>query len=108
MLQQLDHMFEQTAFDIRSRLGISCGRHGKNVADQGFFIFVDTEDITAYTAVLDGNVARQKTGVEVLQQQVGRSLEIPAEALVPDTAFRLQHRLEIAGGEVAQVKNLQV
>ena len=101
MLQQLDHMFEQTALDIRSRLGVGRGRHGKNVADQGLFILVNTKDVTADTAILDGNIARQETGVEVLQQQVGRSLKIPAQALIPDTAFRLQHRLEIAGGEVA-------
>ena len=101
MLQQLDHMFEQRALDIRSRLWIGCGRHGKNVANQGLFILVNTKDVTTDAAILDGDVARQETGVEVLQQQIGRSLKIPSQPLIPDTAFRLQHRLEVAGGEVA-------
>src|ERR1700734_1799588 len=108
MLQQLDHVLEQMALDIRSRLGIGRGRHGKNVAHQGFFILVNTEYVTADTAVLYGDVAGQKTGVQVLQQEVGGGLKIPTQALVPDTALRLQHRFEIPGGEVAQIENLKV
>src|ERR1700722_12076151 len=84
------------------------GWNCENIAHQCLFALINTKDITANPAIFDGYIARQKTGIEVLQQKVGGSMKIPTQALIPDNALRLQHRLEVAGGEVPQIENFQV
>src|ERR1700745_1253274 len=101
-------MFEQPALHVRGQLRIARGRDRKNIPNQRLFTLVHPEHITADTAVFNGYIARKEPGIEILQQEVGGSVKIPAQALVPNKALRLQHRFEIAGRKMSQIKYFEM
>ena len=108
MLQQLDHMFEQPALNVRGQLRIAGGWDCKNISNQRLFALVHAKHVPADPAVFNGHIARQEAGIEVLQQEVGGSVKIPAQSLVPDKALRFQHGFEIAGRKMSQIKNFEM
>ncbi len=60
------------------------------VSDDGLVSFVDAEGETADASAIERDEAGQDAGVEVLQQQLGRALVVPAQLLLPDAQPRFQ------------------
>jgi hypothetical protein len=78
------------------------------VSDDGFVSFVDAESEATDASAVECDEAGQDAGVEVLQQQLGRALVVPAQLLFPDTSLGFKQRTELACGEVPEVEDLEL
>ncbi len=107
VLEHFQQAYQQLVANLGGRLsGIGAGfarGHGKDVADDGLVAFVNTEDVADDASILDGYVARQNAGVEILEKELGGAAIIPVQALAPYAAFLFQQRAQAARREVAQV-----
>ena len=63
---------------------------GEGVADYGFLAFVDAEGEAADASAIEGDKAGQDAGVEILEEEFGGALIVPAKALLPERATRLR------------------
>ena len=54
----------------RQRMG-RLFRQRKNVSDHGLCIFIDTKDIPGHPPCIHRDIARQRTGIEILEQKFG-------------------------------------
>ena len=103
ILKQLDQALKQSQLDIGGR-GLRVLRlKGEDVADHGFVLFIDAEEVACNTPILNGYVTGQQARIQILQQQIGGGSVIPFEALAPQTGFGFEQRaqagcLRSAGG----------
>src|SRR5579885_3298082 len=75
-------------------------RKREHVSDDRLVLFVNAEDVSRDMAVFHGDKTGQCARIKVLEEEVGGGAIVPAQALAPEMAFFLQHRPQVAGGEV--------
>ena len=78
------------------------------IAYDGFVSLVDAEGEAADASAVQRDEAGQDAGVEVLQQQFGGALVVPAQPLLPDARFGLEQGTELARGKVPEVEDLEL
>ena len=66
------------------------------VSDDGFVSFVDAEREATDASAVERDEAGQDAGVEVLQEQLGGTLVVPAQLLLPDASLGFKERTELA------------
>ena len=81
---------------------------GEGVADDGFLAFVDAEGEAADAAAVERDEAGKDAGVEILEEELGGALVVPAQALLPDARLGFEQGAQLARGEVAQVEDLEL
>ena len=97
---------EQGLGDGQSLRGI--GGCGEGVADYGFLAFVDAEGEAADAAAVEGDESGEDARVEVLEEELGGALIVPAETLLPETRLGFEQRAQLTRGKMTQVENFEL
>jgi hypothetical protein len=82
--------------------------YGEGVAYDSFLGFVDAEGEAADASAIEGDKAWQDAGVEILEEEFGGALVVPAEALLPEARLGFEQRAQLPRGKVAEVENLEL
>jgi hypothetical protein len=106
MLQELKEMVQKELGDVDHLRRIV--RKRKGVAYYGFLAFVDAEGEAADAAAVERDEAGQNAGVEVLQEEFGGALIVPAQALLPEARLGFEQRAQLTCRKVAEVQNLEL
>jgi hypothetical protein len=106
MLQELEEMVQKDLRDVDHLRGIVGESEG--VAYYGLLAFVDAEGESADASAVEGDEAGQDAGVKVLQEKLGGTLVVPAQALLPETRLGFEQRAQLTCRKVAEVQNLEL
>lgn len=101
-------MLEQYVFDCCGTFSEAGVRGDKHIADYGLRTFIDAEDVTADASLMQGYIAGQDAGVEILQQQFSGAAVIPTKTCAPHATFFFKDRTQFARAEMSQVEDLYV
>ena len=106
VVKELEELMEERLRDVQHLRGVV--GDGEGVTDDGFLGFVDAEGEAADAAAVERDEAGQDAGVEVLEEELGGALVVPAETLLPDARLGFEQRAELTRGEVAEVQDLEL
>ena len=106
MLEELEKLVEEGLCDREGLRGVAVG--GKSVADYGFLAFVDAEGEAADAAAVEGDKAGEDAGVEILEEEFGGALVVPAEALLPEARLCFEQRAQLTRGKMTQVEDFEL
>ena len=106
MLQELEQVVEEELRDLKHLRRFV--RDGEGVADDGLLAFVDAEGEAADASAVERDEAGQDAGVEVLEEELGGALVVPAQALLPEARLGFEQRAQLPRGKMAEVQNLEL
>src|SRR5258708_103456 len=106
MLEELEEVVQQELRDVNYLRWVVC--QGEGVAYYGFLAFIDAEGEAADASAVERDEAGQNAGVEVLQEELGGALVVPAQALLPETRLGFEQRAQLPRGKMAEVQNLEL
>ena len=106
VLEELKEIVEEGLRDLKHLRWVVCG--GEGVADNGFLAFVDAEGEATDAAAIEGDEAGQDAGVEILEEEFGRALVVPAQALLPETRLGFKQRAQLTRRKMAEVQDLEL
>jgi hypothetical protein len=106
VLKELEEMMEKGAGDVEHLRGV--GGYGEGVSDYGFVSLVDAEGEAADASAVEGYEAWEDARVEILQEEFGGTLIVPAETLLPGPRLGFEKRAKLTRGEVPQVEDFEL
>ena len=106
VVEELEELVEQGVGDGEGLRGV--GGCGEGVADYGFLAFVDAEGEAADAAAVEGDESGKDARVEVLEEELGGALIVPAEALLPEARLGFEQRAQLTRGKMTQVENFEL
>ncbi len=106
VVQELEQVVEEGLGDLKHLRRVV--GDGEGVADDGFLAFVDAEGEAADAAAIERDEAGQDAGVEVLEEELGGALVVPAQALLPDARLGFEQGAQLTRGEMAEVQDLEL
>ena len=90
MMQKLKKLVEELLGDLKDLGVVVCS--GEGIADYGFLAFVDAEGESADASAIEGYEAGKDARVEVLEEEFGGALIVPAKTLLPDARLGFEQR----------------
>ena len=106
VMQELEQLVEKGLRDLKHLRGVV--GYGEGVADDGLLAFVDAEGEAADASAVERDKAGQDAGVEILQEQLGGALVVPAQALLPEARLGFEQRAQLTRGEMAEIQDLEL
>jgi len=82
VLQELEQLVEKRLRDLNHLRGVA--GYGEGVADDSLLTFIDAKGKAADASAIERDKAGQDAGVEILEEEFGGALVVPAEALFPE------------------------
>ncbi len=105
-MEQLEQAAEEGLCGLEGPCGVV--RDGVDVADDSLMAFVDAEGVAADAAAVESDEAGEDARVEILQEELGGGLVVPAKASLPEARLGLEQGPQLAGGEVPEVEDLEL
>src|SRR5437764_1938153 len=106
VLEKLEQLVQKGLRDLNHLRGVIGYREG--VAYDSFRTFVDAEAKAADASAFKRDKAGEDSGVEILEEEFGGALIVPAEALLPQARLGFEQRTQLPRGKVAKVQNLEL
>ncbi len=106
VVEELKELVEEGLGDREGLRGVAVG--GEGVSDDGFLAFVDAEGEAADAAAFEGDKAGEDAGVEILEEELGGALIVPAKALLPEARLGFEQRAQLTRGKMTQVEDFEL
>ena len=106
VLQELNEVVEEGAGDVQHLAGLV--GYGEGIPYDGFVSLVDAEGEAADAATVERDKAGEDTRIEILEEEFGGALVVPAETLLPGARLGFEQRAKLARGEVPQVEDFEL
>jgi hypothetical protein len=106
VVEELKELVEERLCDREGLRGVAVGCEG--VSDNGFLAFVDAEGEAADAAAVEGDKAWEDAGVEILEEEFGGALIVPAKALLPEARLGFEQWAQLTRGKMTQVEDFEL
>ncbi len=106
VLEEFEEAVEEEAGGVEG--GGDVAGEGVDVADDRLVALVDAEGVAADASTVQGDEAGEDARVEVLEQELGGGLVVPAKTLLPEARLVFEQGAQLARGVVPDVEDLEL